>query len=77
MRSLKGPFGRLRLPLTENVMCRARMLRISAQLLNLRAHRAGLNQIRIVYFQLLSDPNPRISRFIAEEDAMEECSLVK
>lgn len=66
IRSLKGPFGILRLPLPSFSRKRYKLLCTCARLLNLRTRLVGLNQIRTVYANGTTDTQPWVQR-IAEE----------
>lgn len=49
VRSFKGPFGRLGLPLSANSRKRKRLLTVCAHLISMRTRLVGLNQIQTVY----------------------------
>lgn len=58
VRAIKGPFGRLKLPLSPDALKRERLLRICVHLFNLRTRLVGLNQIRTVYANVGYNPHP-------------------
>lgn len=66
IRCLKGPFGRLRLPLSAVATRRGRLLRVCVHLLNLRTRVVGLNQIRTTYASAGVDTAPWTKRFVEE-----------
>lgn len=60
----KRPFSRLRLPISAVSSRRSRVLRVCVNLLNLRSHVVGLNQIRNTYDSCNVDKSPWMTRFI-------------
>lgn len=68
VRSLKAPFGRLRLPLPIDSYRRRRILQVCVHLLNIRTRSVGLKQLRSTYASSQQDPNTWIQRMISAHD---------
>lgn len=70
IRCLKGPFGRMRLPLSPDSVKRGRLIRTCVHLLNFRTRIIGLNQVWTVYASAEVDTAPWVQRFSEEMDAI-------
>lgn len=64
VRAIKGPFARLKRPLSPDSLKRERLLRICTHLFNLRTRHVGLNQIRSVYANTNEKLDPWLKPFL-------------
>eukprot|EP00171_Calliarthron_tuberculosum_P005428 IDg5428t1 len=66
IRALKGPFERMRLPLSAVSTRRGRLLRVCVHLLNMRTRLIGLSQIRTTYSAGTTNSAPWVTRMNEE-----------